>query len=65
MAEDATWLRKKNEYNHINVAELEAVLKGVNMAIKWGLKNIEVMTDSVTVHRWIELMLSEERRIKN
>lgn len=37
VAEDATWLRK-NDYNHINVAELDAVLKGINLAIKWGQK---------------------------
>ena len=30
VAEDATWLRKKNDYNHINMAELDAVLKGIN-----------------------------------
>ena len=62
--EDGAWLRKQNDYNHINVAELEGVLKGVNLAVKWGLSEIEVMTDSVTVQRWIELTLSEERRIK-
>ena len=30
--EDAVWLRKESDYNHINVAELEAVLKGANLA---------------------------------
>ena len=29
VVEDATWLRKKDDYNHINVAELEGVLKGL------------------------------------
>ena len=38
VAEDVTWLREKNNYNHINVAELDAVLKGINLAIKWGLR---------------------------
>ena len=38
VAEAATWLRKINGYNHINVAELDAVLKGINLAIKWGLR---------------------------
>ena len=65
VAEDAAWLRKKTDYNHINVAELEAVLKGVNLAVKWGLETIEIVTDSATVHRWIELTLSEERKIKS
>ena len=50
--------------NHINVAELEAALKGVNLAIKWGLTNIQIITDSATVHGWVRLVLSEEKRVK-
>ena len=62
--EDAAWLRKSDDYHHINVAEVNAVMKGVNLGVKWGLKEMVIMTDSVTVSRWIELTLSEERRIK-
>lgn len=62
--EDAAWLRKSDDFHHINVAELNAVLKGVNLGVKWGLKEILILTDSVTVGRWIDLTLSEERRIK-
>ena len=36
VVEDASWLRKKTDGAHINVAELEAVVKGVNLALKWG-----------------------------
>ena len=32
--EDAAWLRNRDDFNHINVAELEATLKGINLAIK-------------------------------
>ena len=63
--EDAAWLRKKDDFNHINVAELEAVVKGVNLAVKWGLSEITVVTDSATVYSWINLSLTEERRIKS
>ena len=49
VAEDAAWLRKKDDYGHINIAELEAVVRGVNLALKWGLREIEVVTDSATV----------------
>ena len=38
-------------FKHINVAELEAALKGLNLAIRWGLKFIKIMTDSATVYR--------------
>ena len=34
MVEDAAWLRKKCDYNHINVAKLEATIKDVNLALK-------------------------------
>ena len=40
------------------------MVRGVNLALKWGLREIEVVTDSVTVCGWVRLMLSEEKRIK-
>ena len=59
------WLRKKDDYGHINIAELEAVVRGVNLALKWGLREIEVVTDSATVCGCrVRLMLSEEKRVK-
>ena len=64
VAEDAAWLRKKDDYGHINIAELEAVVRGVNLALKWRLREIEVVADSATVCGWVRLMLSEEKRIK-
>ena len=62
--EDATLLWKKGDYNHINVAELEAILKGVNLALKWGLKDVEVKTDSATVFGWVKVTLTGEKRIR-
>ncbi|KAK4318086.1 hypothetical protein Pmani_010884 [Petrolisthes manimaculis] len=63
IVEDAAWLRKKDDFNHINVAELEAVLKGINMAIKWGLTSMELRTDSATVEIWVNTVLSAEKRV--
>ncbi|XP_068233538.1 uncharacterized protein [Palaemon carinicauda] len=63
IAKDAAWLRKKDDFNHINVAELEAVLKGVNLAIRWGLESIEVRTDSATVGAWLKFIVSAEKRV--
>ena len=34
--EDAAWLRFDNDSAHINRPELEAVIKGINMAIRWN-----------------------------
>ncbi|KHJ39815.1 zinc knuckle [Trichuris suis] len=48
--EDGTWLRP-DEARHINMAELDAVIKGINLALSWQMKEIELMTDSATVHR--------------
>ena len=62
--EDASWMRKKGDYTHINVAELEAVLKGVNLCAKWNLKNVEIVTDSATVYGWLCLTLTEDRKVR-
>ena len=62
--EDATWMRKKEDFNHINVAELEAIMKGINMCAKWGLNEVTVKTDSATVCNWLKLTISEERRVR-
>ena len=64
VAEDATWLRNKNDYNHINMAELNAVLKGINLAIKWELREIEIRTDSATVLSWVTSTVEESGRIR-
>lgn len=63
IVEDASWLRKKGDVMHINVAELEAVLHGVNLAVKWGLNTIVVKTDSATVFKWVTNLLTREHRI--
>ena len=40
--EDGSWMRKEDD--NINVADLEAVIKGVNLGLKWGIKRIIVVT---------------------
>ena len=59
-----TILAVSDDYNHINVAELEAVLKGINMCVNWGLKDIVVHTDSATVQGWLKITMTGERRVK-
>ena len=53
IVEDASWLRKKSDYSHIDVAELEAVARGVNLAIAWGFKTFTLAVDSLTVVNWV------------
>uniref|UniRef100_A0A5S6QJ61 RNA-directed DNA polymerase n=1 Tax=Trichuris muris TaxID=70415 RepID=A0A5S6QJ61_TRIMR len=63
IVEDAAWLRR-DEACHINMAELDAVIKGLNLALSWQMNVIELMTDSSTVHRWISDGLSGRTRLK-
>ena len=64
VVEDRAWLRKSSDYNHINVAELDAVVRGVNLAVDWGIKKLHVKTDSSTVRSWVNLALSEEQPVR-
>ena len=61
--EDCCWLRRDKE-THINVAELDAAVRGMNMAILWAAKKIHLMTDSRTVYHWILNTLSGKMRLK-
>ena len=61
--EDGCWLRKDDGI-HKNVAELDAAIKGVNLAISWGAKKLCLMTDSRTVYHWISNALSGKMRLK-
>ena len=65
IVEDASWLRPESKAAmHINMAELDAALSGVNMAISWGIQVIDLRTDSATVHKWIEDTLSGRSRLR-
>ena len=64
VVEDAAWLRKRDDVTHINLAELEAVVKGLNLAMKWGVTTIDVMTDSLIVSKWLNAALKDEKRIR-
>lgn len=61
--EDGCWLRPEDGM-HINLAELDALLKGINMALVWNMKVIHIKTDSSTVFHWISDALSGKSRLK-
>ena len=46
------------------MAELKAVLKGINLALKWTLTEVELKTDSATVVGWITTVNNNDKRIK-
>ena len=61
--EDACWLRPDDD-SHINMAELDALVRGMNMAISWKMRKIHFCTDSATVFHWISDALSGRARLK-
>lgn len=61
--EDACWLRS-DDSSHINMAELDALTKGLNMAIAWDMRTVHLKTDSLTVYRWVSDALSGKCRLK-
>uniref|UniRef100_A0A5S6Q9E6 RNase H domain-containing protein n=1 Tax=Trichuris muris TaxID=70415 RepID=A0A5S6Q9E6_TRIMR len=63
VAEDAAWLRP-DDARHINMAEVEAAIKGLNLALSWGLKTVELMTDSTTVHQWVSNGITGKARLR-
>lgn len=63
IVEDASWLRKDLSC-HINMAELDAVIKGLNLALAWKVKVVDLLTDSSTVYRWISDALTGKSRLK-
>lgn len=64
VVEDNSWLRKTGDSMHINLAELEAVVKGVNLAVKWNVKELEVVTDSNSVFNWLKATIDDDHRAK-
>ena len=64
VVEDASCLRSEDSSSHINMAELDAVIKGVNAALAWKLKKLHVRTDSLAVYHWISNALSGKVRLK-
>lgn len=65
VVEDACWLRSETAVSaHINMAELDAAVRGINLAVAWGISVIDLRTDSATVHRWIDDALSGRARLR-
>ncbi|XP_071524208.1 uncharacterized protein [Panulirus ornatus] len=63
IVEDVCWLRQ-NGCSHINLAELDALLRGVNLVVVWKMKRLLLMTDSKTVYYWLMDALSGRSRLK-
>ena len=62
--EDGRWLGNKFDKRHINVAELEASLKALDMAIRWHIKKVRIMTNLKTVAGWLRSVRDNTHRVK-
>ena len=60
---DACCLRPINDAQHLNLTELDAALKGINLALQWEATVLHLVTDSVCVHRWISDTLTGRARV--
>ena len=63
LIKDVCWLRLAREDKHINLAELDAMLRGINLALQWKATVLHLKTDSACVHRWVSDALSGKARI--
>ncbi|XP_065668199.1 uncharacterized protein LOC136088420 [Hydra vulgaris] len=64
VVEDCSWLRKQDDTAHINLAELEAVIKGINLATKWGFECINIKCDSATVVGWLSSLINGDKPVR-
>ena len=64
VVEDACWLQPAKDSQHINLAELDAIIKGVNLAILWKMTVLHLFTDSACVHKWISDTLTGKARVR-
>ena len=52
-----------NDAAHINLSGLDAVLKGINLALLLGVKILHVRTNSLCVYHWVSDTLSGKARV--
>ena len=70
LIKDVCWLQPACEDKHINLAELNAILRGINLALQWKATVLHLKTDSACVHRWVsdalsgKLEFAQNRRLK-
>jgi ribonuclease HI len=65
VVEDGCWLRKVEDHYHINVAELDSIIKGMSIAKKWDISHLDIMTDSASVFAWLNSIVHKDKKINN
>ena len=64
IVEDAAWLRKVNDNAHINMSELDAVIRGVNLCLRWGVRQLVLKTDSASVSGWLKSVFKRTHSVR-
>ena len=62
IVEDKAWLRPADDNRHINVAELEAAIRGLNLAVSLNVKKLTLRADSRTVASWLRDVVENLQR---
>ena len=62
--EDRSWLRPAGDTQHINVSELEATVKGLNLAVRWGATKVRLVTDSKPATSWLNNVVTNSYRVR-
>ena len=62
--EDACWLRLTNNTQHINLAELDTMVKVLNLALQWQARTVHLHTDSVCIYHWLTDALMGRARVR-
>ena len=57
-------MRPAKDIRHINIVELDAVIKALNLATKWPAKRFVLHTDLRTVYGWLQRSLNNIRCLR-
>ncbi|XP_065189341.1 uncharacterized protein LOC135819971 [Sycon ciliatum] len=61
---DGTWLRDADDRKCINVAELDVAMRGLSLAVEWGLESVRLITDSKAVFGWLGQVAENACRVR-
>ena len=64
--EDACWVHLTNDAQHINLADLDATVKGLNLALQCQARIVHLHTDSISmcVYYWLTNTLTGRARVR-
>ena len=62
--EYACWLCPTNDAQHIDLAELDATVKGLNLTLQWQARIVYLHTDSMGVYHWLTDALMGRARVR-